>query len=100
MVVDNKGGPGGNLAHQFVGHAPADGSVRLLGSVWPLTIGPDLMNGDYDPFKGLAAVSGGVNFANVLVAVSYTRLEVYKRQALGLGGVQSALSQQITRLES
>eukprot|EP01042_Synura_sphagnicola_P015796 gene15796-20010_t len=38
VVVDNKGGAGGNIAHQFVANAPADGSVLLLGSVGPLTI--------------------------------------------------------------
>ena len=67
VVVDNKGGAGGNIAHQFVANAPADGSVLLLGSVGPLTIAPHLMKVNYDPFKELAAVSGGVNFPNVLV---------------------------------
>nr|WP_295936540.1 tripartite tricarboxylate transporter substrate binding protein [uncultured Acidovorax sp.] len=67
VVVDNKGGAGGNIAHQFVANAPADGSVLLLGSVGPLTIAPHLMKVNYDPFKDLAAVSGGVNFPNVLV---------------------------------
>ena len=67
VVVDNKGGAGGNIAHQFVANAPADGSVLLLGSVGPLTIAPHLMKVAYDPFKDLAAVSGGVNFPNVLV---------------------------------
>ncbi len=67
VMVDNKGGAGGNIAHQFVANAPADGSVLLLGSVGPLTIAPHLMKVNYDPFKDLAAVSGGVNFPNVLV---------------------------------
>ncbi|KRB29379.1 tripartite tricarboxylate transporter substrate binding protein [Acidovorax sp. Root70] len=67
VVVDNKGGAGGNIAHQFVANAPADGSVLLLGSVGPLTIAPHLMKVNYDPFKDLTAVSGGVNFPNVLV---------------------------------
>ena len=67
VVVDNKGGAGGNIAHQFVSNAPADGSVLLLGSVGPLTIAPHLMKLNYDPFKDLAPISGGVNFPNVLV---------------------------------
>ncbi len=67
VVVDNKGGAGGNIAHQYVANAAADGSVLLLGSVGPLTIAPHLMKVSYDPFKDLAAVSGGVNFPNVLV---------------------------------
>ena len=67
VVVDNKGGAGGNIAHQFVANAAADGSVLLFGSVGPLTIAPHLMKLTYDPFKDLAPISGGVNFPNVLV---------------------------------
>lgn len=67
VVVDNKGGAGGNIAHQYVANAAADGSVLLFGSVGPLTIAPHLMKVNYDPFKDLAPISGGVNFPNVLV---------------------------------
>jgi tripartite-type tricarboxylate transporter receptor subunit TctC len=67
VMVDNKGGAGGNIAHQFVARAPADGTVLLFGSIGPLTIAPHLMKLPYDPFKDLAPVSGGVNFPNVLV---------------------------------
>ena len=70
VVVDNKGGAGGaggNIAHQFVANAAPDGTVLLFGSVGPLTIAPHLMKLTYDPFKDLAAISGGVNFPNVLV---------------------------------
>lgn len=31
VIVENKGGAGGNIAHQFVANAAADGSVLLLG---------------------------------------------------------------------
>ena len=67
VVVDNKGGVGGNIAHQFVANAAPDGTVLLLGSIGPLTIAPHLMKLPYDPFKDLAPISGGVNFPNVLV---------------------------------
>lgn len=67
VVVENKGGAGGNIAHQQVANAAADGSVLLFGSVGPLTIAPHLMKLAYDPFKDLAPISGGVNFPNVLV---------------------------------
>ena len=67
VVVDNRGGAGGNIAHQFVAKGPADGSVLLFGSVGPLTIAPHIMKVGYDPFKDLAPISGGVNFPNVLV---------------------------------
>ncbi|MCD2514292.1 Bug family tripartite tricarboxylate transporter substrate binding protein [Comamonas endophytica] len=67
VVVENKGGAGGNIAHGQVASAAADGSVILFGSVGPLTIAPHLMKLNYDPFKDLAPISGGVNFPNVLV---------------------------------
>ncbi len=67
VVVDNKGGAGGNIAHQFTAKGPTDGSLLLFGSIGPLTIAPHLMKVGYDPFKDLAPVSGGVNFPNVLV---------------------------------
>ena len=67
VVVDNRGGAGGNIAHQFVAKAAPDGSVLLFGSVGPLTIAPHIMKVGYDPFKDLAPISGGVNFPNVLV---------------------------------
>lgn len=67
VVVDNKAGAGGNLAHQQVAAGAADGSVLLFGSVGPLTISPHMMKVPYDPLKDLAPVSMGVSFPNVLV---------------------------------
>jgi tripartite-type tricarboxylate transporter receptor subunit TctC len=67
VIVDNKAGAGGNIAHQQVANGPADGTMLLLGSIGPLTIAPHVMKVSYDPFKDLAPVSGGVNFPNVLV---------------------------------
>ena len=67
VIVENKGGAGGNIAHQYVAKAATDGSVLLFGSVGPLTIAPHLMKLAYDPFTDLAPISGGANFPNVLV---------------------------------
>ncbi|SAI67435.1 putattive exported protein [Bordetella ansorpii] len=67
IVVENKGGAGGNIAHQQVSNGPTDGSMLLFGSIGPLAIAPHLMKVGYDPFKDLAPISGGVNFPNVLV---------------------------------
>ncbi|MES2185871.1 MAG: tripartite tricarboxylate transporter substrate binding protein [Pseudomonadota bacterium] len=67
VVVDNRGGAGGNIAHQYVANGAADGSVLLFGSIGPLTVAPHLMKVGYDPFRDLAPVAGGVNFPNVLV---------------------------------
>ena len=38
VVIDNRPGAGGNIAHAYTATGPADGSVILFGSVGPLTI--------------------------------------------------------------
>ena len=43
VVVDNKAGAGGNIAHQLTANGPADGSLLLFGSIGPLTIAPHMM---------------------------------------------------------
>ena len=70
VIVDNKPGAGGNIAHQFVANAAADGSILLFGSVGPLTIAPHIMKVGYDPVRDLAPITMGVNFPNVLVVHS------------------------------
>ena len=67
VIVDNKPGAGGNIAHQLVANAPGDGATLLFGSVGPLTIAPHLMKLSYDPVRDLAPITMGVNFPNVLV---------------------------------
>ena len=75
VVVDNKPGAGGNLAHAQVAHGPSDGSVLLFGSVGPLTIAPHFMKVGYDPLKDLAPLSMGVSFPNVLVVPASTGIK-------------------------
>lgn len=68
VLVDNKPGAGGNIAHQHLASgAPADGSVILLGSVGPLTVAPHMMKVGYDPQADLAPLTMAVRFPNVLV---------------------------------
>jgi len=77
VVVENKAGAGGNIAHQLAANGPADGSVVLFGSVGPLAIAPHLMKLPYDPVRDLAPITMGVNFPNVLVVHSGTGIRTF-----------------------
>lgn len=77
VVIDNRPGAGGNIAHQLAATGPSDGSVVLFGSVGPLTIAPHLMKLPYDPVKDLAPITMGVNFPNVLVVHSGTKIKTF-----------------------
>ena len=67
VVVDNKQGAGGNIAHAATAAGPADGSVILLGSIGPLALAPHLMKVNYDPLNDLAPISMAINTPNLLV---------------------------------
>lgn len=84
VIVENRGGAGGNIAHGQVANGPTDGSMILFGSIGPLAIAPHLMKLNYDPLKDLAPVSGGVNFPNLLVVhkgAGINNLEEFVAQA-------------------
>ncbi len=68
VVVENKAGAGGNIAHQAVAAAPPDGYTILLGSMGPVCVAPHLIAKlPYDPFKDLAPLTLAVSVPNVLV---------------------------------
>ena len=75
VVVDNKPGAGGNLAHAQVAKGPTDGSMILFGSIGPLSISPHFMKVGYDPLKDLAPITMGVTFPNVLVVPASTGIK-------------------------
>jgi tripartite-type tricarboxylate transporter receptor subunit TctC len=70
VVVENRPGAGGNIAHHYVSTASPDGSIILLGSIGPLCIAPHLAKLPYDPQRDLAPLTMGVSFPNVLVVPS------------------------------
>ena len=43
VVIDNRGGAGGNIGAEVVAKSPADGYSLLLGNAGPLTINPSLL---------------------------------------------------------
>ncbi len=77
VLVENRPGAGGNIAHQFAAQGPTDGSLILFGSVGPLTIAKHMMKLPYDPVKDLAPITMGVNFPNVLVVGSQTGIKSF-----------------------
>ena len=57
VVIDNRGGGGGNIGSDMVAKAPPDGYTLLLGTVGNLTINPGLYKKmPYDPLKDLAPI--------------------------------------------
>ena len=84
VIVENRGGAGGNIAHGQVANGPTDGSMILFSSIGPLAIAPHLMKLNYDPLKDQAPISGGVNFPNLLVVhkgAGINNLEEFVAQA-------------------
>jgi tripartite-type tricarboxylate transporter receptor subunit TctC len=77
VVIDNRAGAGGNIAHQYTAQGPVDGSLILFGSVGPLTIAQHMMKLPYDPVKDLAPLTMGVNFPNVLVVGAHTGIKTF-----------------------
>jgi tripartite-type tricarboxylate transporter receptor subunit TctC len=58
VVVDNRGGGGGNVGAHLVAKAPPDGHTLLMGSSGPLSINPVVVsNLPYDSVKDYAPIS-------------------------------------------
>ncbi|MDR1968886.1 MAG: tripartite tricarboxylate transporter substrate binding protein [Burkholderiaceae bacterium] len=68
VVVENKGGAGGNIGAAFVAKAPADGYTLLVGYNGPLAINPFLFSKlPYDPQKDLMPITLAVKSPQYLV---------------------------------
>lgn len=69
VVVENRGGAGGQIGAQAVARAPADGYTILLASAGEIAVAPQLYGNrlPYDPAKELAPVTLAVRVPNLLV---------------------------------
>src|SRR5262245_22386132 len=66
VVIENKGGAGGNIGNQSVAQSPADGYTILLGGA-PLAINPSLYPTGYNPANDLAPVTLVTIIPNVMM---------------------------------
>ena len=68
VVIDNRGGGGGNIGSDLAAKAQPDGYTLLLGTVGSLTINPSLYRKmPYDPLKDLTPIAYFGSTPNVLV---------------------------------
>jgi tripartite-type tricarboxylate transporter receptor subunit TctC len=68
VVIDNRGGGGGNIGSDMVAKALPDGYTLLLGTVGSLTINPTLYRKmPYDPLRDLAPIGYFGSAPNILV---------------------------------
>ena len=68
VVIDNRGGGGGNIGSDMVAKAQPDGYTLLVGTVGSLTINPSLYKKmPYDPLKDLTPLAYLGSTPNVLV---------------------------------
>jgi tripartite-type tricarboxylate transporter receptor subunit TctC len=68
VVLDNRGGGGGNIGSDLVAKAQPDGYTLLIGTVGSLTINPTLYKRmPYDPLRDLTPVAYFGSTPNVLV---------------------------------
>jgi tripartite-type tricarboxylate transporter receptor subunit TctC len=68
MIVENRGGAGGNIGAEFVARAPADGQTLLFGTSGPLAINASLYRKiNYNPAKSFAPIIQVGHLPNILV---------------------------------
>jgi tripartite-type tricarboxylate transporter receptor subunit TctC len=68
IVIDNRGGAGGNIGSEIVARAAPDGYTFLATAEGPITISPSLYPKlGYVPMRDLTAVTQLITYANVVV---------------------------------
>ena len=87
VVVDNRGGAGGQIAALALKAAPADGSTLFLSLDHTISIVPLVLKSPgYDPARDFVPVAGVATFHNVL-AVASTSSASTRRAMIGLMGL-------------
>ena len=68
ILVDNRGGAGGNIGVDLAAKSPPDGYTLVLGTIGPIAINVSLYKKlSFDPVKDLLPVTQAANALNVLV---------------------------------
>lgn len=68
IVVDNRGGAGGNIGNDIVAKAAADGYTLLVTTEGAITISPSLYRSlPYEAMRDLAPITQIIKYANVVV---------------------------------
>jgi len=69
IVIDNRGGAGGNIGSEIVARAAPDGYSFLITAEGPITISPSLYQKlAYSPARDLVAITPVITYSNVVVA--------------------------------
>ena len=67
LVIDNRGGAGGNIGADIAAKSPPDGYTLLVSAEGPITIALGLYPKlPYNPLRDLAPITQLINYANVL----------------------------------
>lgn len=68
IVIDNRGGAGGNIGSEIVAKAAPDGYTFLITAEGPITISPSLyLKLGYSPSRELVAITPVITYSNVVV---------------------------------